>query len=1418
MAEKTLSTARKLEAYRTLDRPLALVVELLAVARESLARSHMVPCLRELGKAPRKRAWTTVRISPVLETLEELGVMEPSGYIELDKDFRAVLLDHLEAEGRLWEIAEVVQRHRPVSEANGRDQWERLMRDVDLALRGNDGPRLVELHGLATSADLQAYRAKFGVFNELWPTGPDDRFERLEPNAALIVACDQAQLARLKLADPHPWLERLVQLSADCDVPLEVTHEVVRQFLLRGHIKTARRALQRLTDRRSRALAGWAALVAGEPEAAQEAFAEAKGTGRRRAEVYAAATDGPEVIFLALAMLQSNSPEWQVGAFLAELDGMVEPRYACAGPLKRLMRLLGPTSQVQATQFGESDRWDFLTRAKEYSDWYIWLYVMVFGWAEKEPFDGLVTAAADLLERASAAGYRWLAAEVASALAPVTGDEDYRDRARTEGGPEWRPVASLFSVEPKWQRILRSLEAAVAPPAPPPPVPSAPKKKVVQPTARLAWMIFESKWGGRFELEPREQRLGKNGTWSKGRKIALKRLHGYHPEIAFVTEKDLPVCRLVDQHTQVFRGYPDISYSVDTAAALEKLAGHPFVFWRDDPCQPLTISSGEPELHVVRDNGAIRVRLEPDVGASPRVIEKDGPYSLRVVKTKEIHRKVGEIVGEGIEVPADAADRIEAFVATVADRLSVHTDLGTTVEAVQSLEADPRTVVQLTRVGDGLLVRLRARPLGPQGPVVLPGLGPPNLVSEIGKERVSAQRDLAEETAQAQALQTACPLLLAGTPGEAQGEWLIDDIATALGLIHQLEHSDSDILLEWADNRQLHVLREVSAEDLKLEIQAGREGFTIKGGIPVDDENRLELHRVINLLDASPGRFIKLDEERFVALTGEFHRLLNELAHVARPSGGRRGGDGLVVNKWAAESVEKLAQQARALRASAAWQKHLDAFRRAREHEALVPSTFQAELRDYQFQGFQWLARLAELGVGACLADDMGLGKTVQTLALLVARAPVGPALVACPTSVVDVWFAEARRFAPTLRLVRFGSGDRAAALKEAGPFDVLVTSHALLGLEADRLGAVKWATVVVDEAQALKNPQTQRAKAAFGLRAGFRVALTGTPVENRLDDLWSIFRFVIPGLLSSLESFRKRFARPIEQGQSSRTRQALRQIVRPFMLRRTKAAVLDQLPPKTEMSLAVELSAEEAALYEATRRRALESLAFVDQDSPLYMRVLAEITRLRRLCCDARLVVPAEDAPPSSKQQVFGELLDQLLAGGHKALVFSQFVDHLNLVRDLLQERGVTYHLLQGSTPEGKRRAQVAAFQAGEGDVFLISLRAGGTGLNLTAADYVVHLDPWWNPAVEDQASDRAHRIGQDRPVTVVRLVTRGTIEEKILALHRQKRDLAERLLEGTDLVAPLDAEALLALLAENDSNSSRPNSNSRAETSDSP
>ena len=483
-------------------------------------------------------------------------------------------------------------------------------------------------------------------------------------------------------------------------------------------------------------------------------------------------------------------------------------------------------------------------------------------------------------------------------------------------------------------------------------------------------------------------------------------------------------------------------------------------------------------------------------------------------------------------------------------------------------------------------------------------------------------------------------------------------------------------------------------------------------------------------------------------------------------------------------------------------------------------------LRPYQKQGVAWLHFLRENGFGGILADEMGLGKTLQTLAFiktcssrreeahtkiqseggkdqsLVTSAATKPHLIVCPTSLVFNWVAEAKKFTPEMKILALHGPDRHARFEQIQTSDIVVTSYALIRRDAAKYRGLEFDTVALDEAQHIKNRQTQNAQAVKAVRAKHRIVLTGTPLENSVLDLWSIFDFLMPGYLGTAKDFRERYELPIAKEKNAEAQSRLARRLRPFMLRRLKKEVAADLPAKIEQVSFCELTPDQRSVYqqviEASRKEVLAA-AGAQGIARSRMVVLTALLRLRQVCCDLRLLKldNVNPANASGKLEMFGELLEEVIDGGHRLLVFSQFVGMLTLLKERLAEEKIEFCYLDGSTTN--RAAVVEKFQTNAAiPVFLISLKAGGVGLNLTGADTVIHFDPWWNPAVEDQATDRAHRIGQTKVVTSYKLITRDTVEEKILTLQNRKREVIQATIGGEEeFAASLNWEEIQELLA---------------------
>ena len=981
--------------------------------------------------------------------------------------------------------------------------------------------------------------------------------------------------------------------------------------------------------------------------------------------------------------------------------------------------------------------------------------------------------------------------------------------------PEARALAEEL-LRPAWDRALRELDRL--------------ETRAARPRAAIeVWWLVEDELGA-WTLSARVKRATRGGGTTKGARMPVARLLEDYRDA--LSERDLEIAQDLAAWTAAARasggGRPASTYP---ARAFLLLAGHPRVASALAPDDPIEVRRVDLGFTAV-DTGA-QIRLEPAIGSdrmSPKllgallqtfapgepllVLEPERGRCLLVHVGDDARRLWGVLERHGDAFPPESHEALLARLARLEGRIPLvmpPTLKGREVAAEATCvarirlpstsgEAASPSAKVPARARIALELELFVRPIV-NAPLFHPGAGPRDLLTVRGDERAYARRDLAAEPARARALLAGLPLDTAeeGPPWCFQ----VTDPEAGLALVAALADPPPGLVAEWLDQRPT-VLRAPAPEALRVRIEKKRDWFGIAGDLKIPS-GRLEL---AVLLDAArrQQRFVRVDDNRWLELSDLLRRHLLALADQTFATRTH-----LELSPAAVPAIRALAEAGARVEAAPAWEAATERLTKASALRPRPPAGLVGQLRDYQVAGHAWLARIATWGTGACLADDMGLGKTIQAIALLLDRARLGPALVIAPTSATYNWLDELRRFAPGLRAVLYAD-HRAAQEEEEEEEDapapalaplpkrtVVVASYGLLVRDVEALAQTHFATLILDEAQALKNPATHRARAARRLTADFRLALSGTPLENHLGELWSLFTILCPGLLGSWEQFRERYGTPIERAKDPEARAALARVLRPFLLRRTKAEVARELPPRIEVQVPIALSAEEQKLYDDARLAAVAELTGSDAAGAAgeerRFAILAALTRLRLLASHPRLYDPTSKLP-SSKLARLRELLEELRSEGHRALVFSQFTSHLAIVREELERAGFTLLYLDGATPAAERAARIRAFQDGTADVFLISLKAGGTGINLTAADYVIHLDPWWNPAVEDQAIDRAHRIGQTRPVTVYRLIARGTVEEQILALHADKRALVANVLEGTGAAARLSARDLLALL----------------------
>ncbi len=959
-----------------------------------------------------------------------------------------------------------------------------------------------------------------------------------------------------------------------------------------------------------------------------------------------------------------------------------------------------------------------------------------------------------------------------------TADQPTADKLAT-----WKPLTLLFSAPPAWENALQLLETVAQDK-------SSNKSQGEQAGLQTIWIVdFEDKIA-----YPKEQKMGKKG-WSTGRKMKWTELISPDNTNKF-EEADLLAVNALEAYDRKVYPYSNVSedaISVSFGHLLYIIAEHPRVFMDDKKRIPLELKRSTAELSVMEtEQGLLLLKFNPPVTKAGYIYRKETPTRYAVYHITEDQFTMARAVRNGVEVPAEKRSLVEQQLEGLRNKVSVQSSTDLQDLDLEELAGSTQPCVHLLPFGDAYKLEIYVKPYPEESYYFKPGDGLPRsiLIREEGK--FICLRNLNEEETRTRQLIDQCPTLLS-TPHQ-QFEWQIDDTYDALKILLELRKhlEEGNISLEHPKGEKLKLVAEASSQDLSLRMGRQRDWFEVGGSLRIDENRVLDFEFLLEQIRLNnSSNFIQLANGDFMALTNELKERIIAMEGMLFQRGKK-----MQLPTLAAGHFAELAEGLEDVEADEAWQESLDRIKKAGDLQPEVPKEFRAELRSYQKDGYNWLARLAEWGVGACLADDMGLGKTIQALAILTSRASQGPALVIAPASVTRNWVNETNSFAPSLIPILMAGSKDTEVLSELGPGDLLLVSYGLLPFVAEELQAKEFATIVIDEAQAIKNVNTKRAKTVFQLQGDFKLATTGTPIENNLGELWSLFRFLNPGLLGSQEAFNQKFNGPISKYQDQEKQQQLQKLIKPFILRRRKDEVLKELPAKTEIVLNVLLSPEEAAFYEALRRQALKEIAETEDNNTRQFKVLAQLTKLRQAACNPKLVKPSSKIG-SAKLELVQETVKEVLEGGHKILIFSQFVKHLKIVEDWVKSEGIAYQYLDGSTSGKKRQDAVEAFQAGEGDIFLISLKAGGTGLNLTEADFVFHLDPWWNPAAEDQASDRAHRIGQQRPVTVYRFVSEATIEEKIIALHKEKRDLADQLLSGTNHAGQLNVDQILELIS---------------------
>jgi len=1019
-------------------------------------------------------------------------------------------------------------------------------------------------------------------------------------------------------------------------------------------------------------------------------------------------------------------------------------------------------------------------------------FVLILYWMDKNEARKHQKALAKKIPTLKNNHFSWFQSEcleLISRLEPKDGKKSANEAARIRQDLSFVTMIDTIKLKEPWERTLDAIAN----------IQVLEKKSSATANARLIWVlsirdIYVT------NVVPKEQKINAKGNWTSGRNIALKRLSENPLGFPYLTEKDRTAMNTID----ILRDYyGSRHYQFDLDKLIPVLIDHPHLFLNDDTMSHITLTKGNAVIAIEETKNELTIKMDPELDDENSFsLKKESETRWAVVEPTKNQRELYNLIGDGLTIPKDGKDKVLASMSSVASIVNVHSDIGGEMIAAKKVDSDSTIHLLLSPLDEGLKIEAKTQNFGTKGPYYFPANGGKTIMAEVEGKQLQTTRDFDLEQNNIQQLLDRCPTLSAQP--NLDSTWTTFDPESCLEILLELKEQDT-ATVSWPEGEKFKINQSVSLSNFKLTIKKHNDWFAATGELALDDGEVISMKRLMALSKTMKGRFISIADGQYIALSNVFKNRIQDLQSL-----GDEKEDSVLLHPLAAVLLDDMSAEVGSLKSDKNWKSYITRYHEAMALEPSVSSTLQTELRDYQVVGFQWLARLAHWGVGACLADDMGLGKTVQAIALLLHRATVGPALVIAPTSVAMNWMDEIQRFAPTLNVIDYRDCDRENTMQNLNEFDVLICSYGLLQNNIEQMCHISpWATIILDEAQAIKNAATKRSQSVMSLEGSFKVILTGTPIENHLGELWNLFRFINPGLLGSAEKFNLRYANPIIKNDAINAKQSLKTLIQPYILRRTKTQVLKELPSRTEILLQVEMSQEESTLYEAIRRDAVDKFANTndpkgnesknnESKGSKHLQILAEITRLRRVCCNPSLVLKT-GAPASSKLALFTTVVTELLDNKHKALVFSQFVDHLAIIQDKLKSLGISYQYLDGSTSAKERKKRVTEFQSGIGDIFLISLKAGGVGLNLTAADYVIHMDPWWNPAVEDQASDRAHRIGQTRPVTVYRMVTTNTIEEKIVALHKSKRDLADNLLAGSDVAGKVNMEELLELLRGN-------------------
>ena len=895
-----------------------------------------------------------------------------------------------------------------------------------------------------------------------------------------------------------------------------------------------------------------------------------------------------------------------------------------------------------------------------------------------------------------------------------------------------------------------------------------------------------------------EQTRRDDGSWDSG--ISVSRKQFLNEGFESMNEADRKVAakmrvRVVDK--------PEASILFEELGASERLfVGEPYT----QPFQPAEVEVVMPSIRFKTVGSEINVSSNVSLDSNLRIpdkcivsTEEFGKY--KAIMLNDLQRDVLTRALSSPVLPIQAAAEVKILSERLEGILDVECEL-MNADCIQTREGTGTIAIRITpdEQNKNFNVQMLAAPL-PEGKVRFPaGEGEDIIYDQCDGHTIAVTRDLATEQVNYELLHK----FICDEIGDVFTDFMTAELSSPQSLLTLLEFAfehQSTYMLEWPLGRELKFKGVMKPADVDVQVTTNMDWFKVQGNVHIPGttcsfEDLLAMYR-----QAEYDGYIKIGDNEFMKMTEALKKNIEQLDNVI--AGYDKSSKSQLVGKYDVGRLAEILGDDGGLHAQLDedFIGLLKKMREAYDSTPEVPATLNATLRDYQKEGFEWMARLTSWGAGACLADDMGLGKTIQTIALMLHRAEQGPSLVVAPKSLILNWENELHKFAPTLNSVNFNNEkNKKQAIADAKAGDVFISTYGVLVTQKDILTSRQWNVICLDEAHSIKNRMTRTSRSAMALKGDAKVILTGTPLQNHLGEMWNLFQFINPGMLGPWQQFVDKY---IKSPWDDMVQKELKDRTLPFILRRTKNEVLADLPEKISYEQMVELSPEELQIYEKIRKdvelkfKKHKTTAEKEEAAALQIGFFQELTRLRLLANSVSLVYP-EWKPESSKIAALRDILTSLhQENGNRVLIFSQFTSFLSQIGAMMKDAGFDYLYLDGQTPLDERQRLVDSFQARESQFFLISLKAGGLGLNLTAANYVILMDPWWNPSIEDQATDRAHRLGQERNVTVIRLVSANTIEEKILKLHEQKQDLSDKILEGTSASAALTMDEVLDMVS---------------------